>query len=95
MVNPGQEYFLKPCSGTSELGILNGHLYAVNLLLDGGEGERIGYATLKNAEKIFGKEKLVVSGSSTLCAICFQHLNENLASRLEKPFKILTHKLDS
>lgn len=61
------QFLLKPCSGRVRLGIQNGHLYSVKDTLN---ETILGFITLENANKKFGKGSFDISCSSSLCPVC-------------------------
>jgi hypothetical protein len=80
-----EKYIILPCSGTLQLGIPRGHLYVVR----DREKNELGFATKEAAFRKYGKKNCFISGSDTLCPICFEYNNETLTKILEFPLNLI------
>lgn len=73
-----ERYVLLPCSGRKSLGVVRGHLYNVKER----SADELGWTTVENAQKLFGKDNVFVSQSDTLCPFCFASIEGNIEIKL-------------
>lgn len=62
-----KQFLLEPCRGIKKLNIPSGHLYFAKDTLN---QTTLGFITLEDANKKFGKGKFDISKSHTICPDC-------------------------
>lgn len=75
-----EKYILMPCSGKPKLGILRGHLYMV---VDNKGKNELGFATKEAVFKKYGEDDCFISGSDSVCPICFEYNMGTLEEKIE------------
>lgn len=83
-----EKYVLIPCSGHSSLGIPRNHLWKIEEILgenvnDPKNRKKIGWIAKDNIEERFTKDEIILSGSHTLCPICFEIFKEKKVEYIE------------